>query len=72
MQNRPKKCLMVFLIENKTFLTLQTKIKLNPQILVISGKKKNGFSRLYKQSDKKVEKVKFFQRGWSWFNWLKF
>lgn len=40
MQNRPEKCLMVFLIENKTFLTLQTKIKLNPQILVISGKKK--------------------------------
>ena len=70
---------MTFLIENKTFLTLETKIKVNPQILVISGKirqdfldlkkkqknKKNSFSRLHKQSDKKVEKVRFFQMGWS-------
>ena len=67
---------MTFLIENKTFLTPETKIKVNPQILVISGKirqdfldlkkkKKKSFSRLYKQSDKKVEKVRFFQRGWS-------
>ena len=65
---------MTFLIENKTFLTLETKIKVNPPILVISGKigrdfldlkKKNSFCRLYKQSDKKVEKVRFFQRGWS-------
>ena len=69
---------MTFLIESKTFLTLETKIKVNPQILVISGKirhdfldlkkkkkKKNSFSKLYKQSDKKVEKVRFFKRGWS-------
>ena len=28
-------------------------------------KKKNSFSKLYKQSDKKVEKVRFFKRGWS-------
>ena len=62
---------MTFLIESKTFLTLETKIKVNPQILVISGKirqdflDKNSFSKLYKQSDKKVEKVRFFKRGWS-------
>ena len=66
---------MTFLIESKTFLTLETKMKVNPQILVISGKirqdfldlkkKKNSFSRLHKQSDKKVEKVRFFKRGWS-------
>lgn len=56
MQNRPEKCLMTFLVE--------TKITVNPQILVISGKirqdfleRKNSFSRLHKQSDKKVEKV---------------
>ena len=78
MQNGPEKRLMTFLIENKTFLTLETKIKVNPQILVISGKirqdfldlkkkqnKKNSLSRLHKQSDKKVEKVRFFQMGWS-------
>ena len=78
MQNGPEKRLMTFLIENKTFLTLETKIKVNPQILVISGKirqdfldlekkkkKKNSFSRLHKRSDKKVEKVRFFQMGWS-------
>ena len=29
---------MTFLIENKTFLTLETKIKVFPPILVISGK----------------------------------
>ena len=29
------------------------------------SRKKNSFSRLYKQSDKKVETVRFFQRGWS-------
>ena len=29
------------------------------------NKKKNSFSKLYKQSDKKVEKVRFFKRGWS-------
>ena len=65
---------MTFLIESKTFFTLETKIKVDPQILVISGKirqdfldlkKKNSFSRLHKQSDKKVEKVRFFQMGWS-------
>ena len=65
MQNRPEKCLMMFLIENKTFLTLETKIRVNPQILVISGKirqdfldlkKKTRFSRLYKQSDKESKK----------------
>ena len=68
---------MTFLIESKTFFTLETKIKVDPQILVISGKirqdfldlkkkkKKNSFSKLYKQSDKKVEKVRFFKRGWS-------
>ena len=77
MQNGPEKRLMTFLIENKTFLTLETKIKVNPQILVISGKirqdfldlkkkkKKTAFLRLHKQSDKKVEKVRFFQMGWS-------
>ena len=70
---------MTFVIESKTFLTQETKIKVNPQILVISGKirqdfldlkkkkerKKNSFSKLYKQRDKKVEKVRFFKRGWS-------
>ena len=43
MQNRPEKCLMPFLIENKTFLTLETKIKVNPQILDISGKIRQDF-----------------------------
>ena len=61
---------MTFLIESKTVLTLETKIKVNPQILVISGKirqdfldlkkkkkkKKNSFSKLYKQSDKKSKR----------------
>ena len=31
----------------------------------LEKKKKNSFSKLYKQSDKKVEKVRFFKRGWS-------
>ena len=35
------------------------------------NKKKNSFSKLYKQSDKKVEKVRFFKRVGPWFNWSK-
>ena len=40
---------MTFLIENKTFLTLETKIKVNPPILVISGKIGRDFFRLKKK-----------------------
>ena len=35
------------------------------------SRKKNSFSRLYKQSVKKVEKVRFFQRGWSMVQFVK-
>ena len=52
MQNGPEKCLMTFLIENKTFLTLETKIKVNPQILVISGKIRQDFLDLKKKTKK--------------------
>ena len=44
---------MTFLIENKTFLTLETKIKVNPQILVISGKIRQDFLDLKKKKKKK-------------------
>ena len=40
---------MTFLIENKTFLTLETKIKVNPPILVISGKIGRDFLDLKKK-----------------------
>ena len=40
---------MTFLIENKTFLTLETKIKVNPPILVISGKIRRDFLDLKKK-----------------------
>ena len=56
---------MTFLIESKTFLTLETKIKVKDFLDLKKKKKKNSFSKLYKQSDKKVEKVRFFKRGWS-------
>ena len=52
MQNGPEKRLMTFLIENKTFLTLETKIKVNPQILVISGKIRQDFLDLKKKKQK--------------------
>ena len=52
MQNGPEKRLMTFLIENKTFLTLETKIKVNPQILVISGKIRQDFLDLKKKTKK--------------------
>ena len=41
---------MTFLIENKTFLTLETKIKVNPPILVISGKIGRDFLDLKKRT----------------------
>ena len=44
---------MTFLIESKTFLTLETKIKVNPQILVISGKIRQDFLDLKKKTKKK-------------------
>ena len=47
---------MAFLIENKTFLTLETKIKLNPQILVILGKKKTAFLDYINKAIKKSKK----------------
>ena len=63
---------MTFLIENKTFLTLETKIKVNSQILDISGKirqdfleRKTAFLGFINKAIKKVEKVRFFQRDWS-------
>ena len=56
MQNGPEKRLMTFLIENKTFLTLETKIKLNPQILVILGKKKTAFLDYINKAIKKSKK----------------
>ena len=43
MQNGPEKRLMTFLIENKTFLTLETKIKVNPQIWLFQAK----FARIF-------------------------
>ena len=54
MQNRPEKCLMTFLIESKTFLTLETKIKVDPQILVISGKIRQDFLDLKKKKKKQL------------------
>ena len=49
MQNRPEKCLMTFLIESKTFLSLETKIKVNPQILAITGNIRQDFLDLKKK-----------------------
>ena len=39
---------MTFLIENKTFLTLETKIKVNRQFFVISSKIRQDFLDLKK------------------------
>ena len=70
MQNRPEKCLMPFLIENKTFLTLETKIKVNSQILDISGKirqdfleRKTAFLGFINKAIKKSRKSEIFPKG---------
>ena len=75
MQNRPEKCLMTFLIENKTFLTLEAKIKVNPQILVISGKirqdfleRKTAFLDYTNKALKKSKKWDFSKGVGPWFN----
>lgn len=63
MQIGPEKRLVTFLIENKTFLTLETKIKVNPQILVISGKIRQDFLDLKKKKTKKTAFLDYINKA---------